>query len=103
MATADFTPAEIAKYKLIAETTAKINDASQKEAQNNETISELAKKILDLGGIVPPLEKPDIKENPNSIIGRLTRQLDSLQQKIQWQEKIIQQYGELIANKNRSN
>ena len=81
MATADFTPAEIAKYKLIAETTAKINDASQKEAQNNETISELAKKILDLGGIVPPLKEPPIKEHQH--LSNLGKQLDSLQQKIQ--------------------
>lgn len=84
--------------KLNAEINAKINDASQKEAQNYETITALAKKILDLGGVVPALEEPHIKENQK--LSTLSRRLDCLQQKNQWLEKKIQEYGELVARLN---
>lgn len=78
---------------------AEINDASQKEAQNYETITKLAKKILDLGGNVSTLEKPHIT---NPIDGPHAK-LKYLQQNIQWQEKKIQQYCELVAKLNYNN
>jgi hypothetical protein len=101
MATAYFTPAEKAYLaKQAAEINAKINDASEKEAQNYETITELVKKILDLGGVIPAFEEPLIKENQK--LGTLSRRLDCLQKKNQWLEKKIQEYGELLASlKNR--
>ncbi|MES2199568.1 MAG: hypothetical protein V4489_05330 [Chlamydiota bacterium] len=77
-----------------------IREASQKEAQNHELITELVKNILDLGGIIPVLEEPDIKNpKPRS----LPTHLNYLQQKNQWLEKKIHEYIELIIKLNCSN
>ncbi|MBS0626903.1 MAG: hypothetical protein JSS09_01685 [Verrucomicrobia bacterium] len=102
MASANFTLEEKAFLaKKAAEIKAKIDEASEKETQNYAIITELAKNILDLGGIVPPFEEPIIKGNQRLPLS-LSRRLDCLQLKNQWLEKKIQEYGELVARlKNR--
>ncbi|MES2199567.1 MAG: hypothetical protein V4489_05325 [Chlamydiota bacterium] len=94
MATANWSPREMAYLN-------NIREASQKEAQNHELITELVKNILDLGGTVPVIEEPNIKENPRQ--GTLLGRLNYLQQKNQWLEKKIHEYIELIIKLNCSN
>lgn len=93
MASAVGSPAE--RQALRAYVNAMINDASQKATQNQETITGLAHKILDLGGNVPTLKEPIYTPKPNP--SELGRKLDCLRQKIQWQEKKIQQCDEIVS------